>query len=51
MAWDFSTEPEFQEKLDWVKELCINEIEPLEYVFPYAVRSPDPKVKVLVRGR
>ncbi|MDT5067534.1 MAG: hypothetical protein QOK02_3689, partial [Mycobacterium sp.] len=19
MAWDFSTEPEFQEKLDWVK--------------------------------
>ena len=22
MAWDFSTEPEFQEQLDWVEEFC-----------------------------
>ena len=21
MAWDFSTEPEFQEKLDWIQQL------------------------------
>ena len=50
MAWDFSTEPEFQKKLDWVEEFCREEIEPLEYVFPYAVRSKDPKVKAIVRG-
>jgi alkylation response protein AidB-like acyl-CoA dehydrogenase len=50
MAWDFSTEPEFQKKLDWVEEFCREEVEPLEYVFPYAVRSPDPHVKAYVRG-
>ena len=44
MAWDFSTEPEFQKKLDWVEELCKEKIEPLDYVFPYAIRSPLPKV-------
>ena len=50
MAWDFSTEPEFQKKLDWVEEFCREEVEPLDYVFPYAVRSPDPKIKALVKG-
>src|SRR3954468_8448286 len=50
MAWDFSTEPAFQEKLDWVEEFCREEVEPLEFVFPYAVRSPDPTVKAYVRG-
>jgi acyl-CoA dehydrogenase len=48
MAWDFSTEPEFQEKLDWVEQFCREEIEPLDLVFPGAVRSRDPKVKALV---
>ena len=50
MAWDFSTEPEFQKKLDWVEEFCREEVEPLEYVFPYAVRSQDPKIRALVKG-
>ena len=50
MAWDFSTEPEFQKKLDWVEEFCREEVEPLEYVFPYAVRSKDPKIRALVKG-
>ncbi len=50
MAWDFSTDPDFQRKLDWVEEFCKEEVEPLEFVFPYAVRSPDPKVKAYVRG-
>ena len=49
MAWDFSTEPDFQKKLDWVEEFCRDEIEPLDLVFPYAVRSKDPKVKALVK--
>jgi acyl-CoA dehydrogenase len=50
MAWDFSTEPEFQKKLEWVEELCKNEIEPLGFVFPYAVRARHPKVRALVKG-
>lgn len=49
MSWDFSTEPEFQEKLDWVDQFCREEIEPLDMVFPYAVRSPDPRIKALVK--
>ncbi|NNN15704.1 MAG: acyl-CoA dehydrogenase [Acidimicrobiaceae bacterium] len=30
MAWDFSTEPEFEEKLAWMREFVQNEIIPLE---------------------
>ena len=48
MAWDFSTEPEFQAQLDWVAELCETEIEPLDLVFPGAARSKDPKLKRIV---
>ena len=50
MAWDFSTEPEWQEKLDWVQQFCDEEVEPLGHIFPHAVRLPDPKVKALVRS-
>jgi acyl-CoA dehydrogenase len=32
MAWDFSTEPEFQEKLDWMREFVREEIWPLETI-------------------
>jgi alkylation response protein AidB-like acyl-CoA dehydrogenase len=49
MAWDFSTEPEFQEKLDWIDDFCRREVEPLGYVFPHAVRVPIPAVRALVR--
>jgi acyl-CoA dehydrogenase len=33
MAWDFSTEPEFQEQLDWMREFVRDEIWPIETVF------------------
>jgi acyl-CoA dehydrogenase len=33
MSWDFSTEPEFQEKLDWIAEFVATEIEPLDLAF------------------
>src|ERR1700751_71162 len=49
MAWDFSTDPEFQEKLDWVERFCQEKVEPLDFVFPHAVRWPDPVVKAYVR--
>lgn len=31
--WDFSTEPEFQKKLDWIREFVREEVEPLDLVF------------------
>ncbi len=49
MGWDFSTEPDFQKKLDWVEEFCREEVEPLDLIFPYAVRSKDPRIKALVK--
>ncbi len=32
MSWDFETDPEFQEELNWVDNFVREEIEPLEYV-------------------
>lgn len=45
MVWDFSTEPEFQEQLDWMDEFVREEIEPLDLVFkgpgdPFDPQSP-----------
>jgi acyl-CoA dehydrogenase len=33
MAWDFSTEPEFQAQLDWMRDFVRSEIWPIETVF------------------
>ena len=30
MVWDFSTEAEFQDKLDWIREFVSEEVEPLD---------------------
>ncbi|BAN03579.1 acyl-CoA dehydrogenase family protein [Ilumatobacter coccineus] len=37
MAWDFETDPEFQEHLDWMDEFVTNEVQPLDLVLddPY----------------
>ena len=48
MAWDFSTEPEFQEQLDWVEEFVREECEPLDMMFPGAAKSKNPALKRLV---
>lgn len=34
MSWDFRTEPEFQEKLDWADMFVRERVEPLDVVFP-----------------
>jgi alkylation response protein AidB-like acyl-CoA dehydrogenase len=34
MAWDFSTDPEWQEQLDWIEQFCREEIEPFVLAFP-----------------
>ncbi len=33
MAWDFSTEPEFQEKLDWIRDFVKEHVEPVDLAF------------------
>ena len=40
MAWDFETDPEFQEKLDWADNFVRAEIEPLDLVWPDLVFTP-----------
>ncbi|MBW2382383.1 MAG: acyl-CoA dehydrogenase family protein [Deltaproteobacteria bacterium] len=46
MAWDFQTEPEFQQKLDWMQHFVREEIEPIDVLFPggaapYDVKNPE----------
>ncbi len=56
MAWDFQTDPEFQKELDWIRDLVINEIEPLDLVKDQMSvdawrRATDPiKARVKERG-
>jgi acyl-CoA dehydrogenase len=51
MAWDFSTEPDFQEKLDWMREFVREEVFPLETLdldhdtFVRAIRPLTERVK------
>ena len=55
MAWDFSTEPEFQEKLDWIDEFVRTEIEPLDLAFSshlvYDQLAPGPREGHPARSR
>jgi len=34
VVWDFSTEPEFEEKLAWIREFTSEYIEPIDLVYP-----------------
>ena len=42
MAWDFETDPEFQEQLDWINDFVREEIEPLDFIIssPYDLNDP-----------
>ena len=40
MAWDFSTEPEFEEKLHWIRTFVRDEVEPLDTLFPNCAFLP-----------
>ena len=42
MAWDFETDPEYQEKLDWVDEFVREEVEPLDLALPCTSSSLPP---------
>jgi acyl-CoA dehydrogenase len=43
MAWDFETEPAFQEQLDWMAGFVRDEVMPLDHVLgsPYDVANPN----------
>ena len=36
MAWDFETEPEFESKLEWIRQFVVDRIEPLDLIYPGA---------------
>ena len=40
MAWDFETDPEFQEKLDWTERFVSEEVEPLDLMYPGLAFTP-----------
>jgi acyl-CoA dehydrogenase len=40
MAWDFTTDPEYQEKLDWADEFVRENVEPLDLLYPRMAFSP-----------
>ena len=40
MAWDFETDPEYQQKLDWARTFVREEVEPLDLLFPDLVFTP-----------
>jgi alkylation response protein AidB-like acyl-CoA dehydrogenase len=48
MSWDFETDPEYQQTLDWVDTFVREEIEPLDYVVENAYDHRDPVRQALI---
>lgn len=49
MAWDFSTEPRFEEQLAWMRGFVKEEVAPLDLVFPHLDhRVPPPWLKKVI---
>jgi acyl-CoA dehydrogenase len=46
MAWDFSTEPEFQARLDWASDFVRAECEPLDLALPHPHEFQPPTAEV-----
>ena len=49
--WDFETEPEFQEKLDWIDAFVREEVEPLDLVLGNPYDKSDQRVMRGSSGR
>ncbi|MFC9977647.1 acyl-CoA dehydrogenase family protein [Spirillospora sp. NPDC127200] len=49
MAWDFETDPDYQELLDWADAFVREEVEPLDLVLGDPYDKADPRFKLLVR--
>ncbi len=49
MGWDFATEPEYQEKLDWADAFVREEVEPLDLLFDgLQFTPPDDELKAIL---
>jgi acyl-CoA dehydrogenase len=52
MAWDFETDPEYQQKLDWAREFVRREVEPLDVLFGgLEFTPPDARLRALLDPR
>lgn len=49
MAWEFFTDPEFQQELDWIDRFVRDEVEPLDHVLGNQWNIHDPLFTKLVR--
>ena len=49
MAWDFETDPEVQQELDWVDEFVRTEVEPVDQVVEHAWNVRDPARNALIK--
>jgi acyl-CoA dehydrogenase len=49
MAWDFETDPDYQELLDWADAFVRDEVEPLDLVLGSPYDKSDPRYERLVR--
>ncbi|MFI6522140.1 acyl-CoA dehydrogenase family protein [Spirillospora sp. NPDC050679] len=49
MAWDFETDPDYQELLDWADAFVREEVEPLDLVLGDPYDKADPRFGLLVR--
>lgn len=51
MAWDFSTEPEFEKKLEWIRWFRAERVDPLDLVYPDRAFHPlDEETGPIVRA-
>jgi len=48
VSWDFETDPEFQQELDWVDTFVRDEVEPLDFVIAHAWDLRDPVRQKLI---
>jgi acyl-CoA dehydrogenase len=49
MAWDFTTDPDFQEQLDWAAEFVRTRVAPLDLLWPHDVYKPHtPEQRVVI---
>jgi acyl-CoA dehydrogenase len=48
VSWDFETDPEFQQELDWVENFVREEVEPLDQVIAYGADLKNPVRRKLI---
>ncbi|CAM3464702.1 acyl-CoA dehydrogenase family protein [Nocardioides dubius] len=49
MGWDFQTDAEYQEKLDWVEQFVREEIEPADRMYAHPLDMRDPVRNALIK--